>query len=620
MNGNLPTSILSFLGALVATLVLTPLVREINAKLGMIDYPDARRVNTVPVPRGGGIAIFVGVFSVFILLRKLFGIDMPGHADGRFFRIFILTFAVTALGYVDDKFSLKPLVKLAGQIVVAVMTWWWAGLGFSDLWPVIPAWLDCLITVFWIIGAVNAFNLIDGLDGLATGLGLVAVVGMAGALCFAKSVAEASFYFAFAGGLVGFLRYNYNPASVFLGDSGSMMIGYLLAVLPLCSHVPNSFMVSVGVPLLAMGVPVFDAFLAIVRRSIRKLLPNASAGSVMTADKDHLHHRILRTMGLNQKRAALALYALAAVLVVFAMAGMLLKTKSGGVWLVAIALVSAVMFRDMARVEFFDFGLLLNSVAHSDNSAARRFRAKLATPLLAAYDIAVLVVVYIVCVKLLVHYGGVHMLRVAGMLRVVCVFAGLAFFRTYSTAWGRATNSNYMWLLLACGFGTMLSSAIVYYFPFDFHRSTAAFTVLYASLSFVALAVGRSIRPIARDLFYAIDCSRIVSRKDVSRILVYGAGLRYQAFRREFVRKTSRNASVIVGLMDDDIFLRGQYVGDVKVYGPLMEAPEIINRLNADTVVVACEVSENWLNVIKETLAPTGVRIRMFEFKERELN
>ena len=619
MSGNLPASILAFIGSLAVTLVLTPLVRSINARLGMIDYPDARRVNTVPVPRGGGVAIFIGVFSVFALLRIFFGVSMPGHATGRFLRIFVLTFAVTALGYVDDKFSLKPFVKLAGQIAVAVLTWWWANLGFSDLWPAIPAWLDCIITVFWIIGAVNAFNLIDGLDGLATGLGLVAVVGMAGALCFAKSVAEATFYFAFAGGLVGFLRYNYNPASVFLGDSGSMMIGYLLSVLPLCSHVPNSFMVSVGVPLLAMGVPVFDAFLAIVRRTIRRLLSNGS-GSVMTADKDHLHHRILRSVGLSQRRAALALYALAVVLVGIAMAGMLLKTKSGGMWLVAIALVSAVMFRDMARVEFFDFGLLLDEVAHSSSSTARRFRAKLAVPMMAVFDIAALVLVYIVCVKLLVHNGGVHMLRTACMLRTVCVFMALLVFRVYSTAWARATNLNYMQLLLACGFGTVIGSAIVYYFPFDFHRSTAAFTALYASIAFVFLASVRSLRAVARDVFYAIDCSRIVARKDVSRILVYGAGLRYQAFRREFVRKASRNANVIVGIIDDDIFLRGQYVGDAKVYGPLIEAPEIINRLNADTVVVACEISEEWLKVVRETLAPTGVRIRMFEFKERELS
>ena len=111
MTGNLPTSILAFVGALVLTLVLTPVVRALNAKLGMIDYPDSRRVNTVPVPRGGGIAIFIGVFFVFALLRIFFGVNMPGHATGRFLRIFVLTFAVTTLGYVDDKFSPSQLCR-----------------------------------------------------------------------------------------------------------------------------------------------------------------------------------------------------------------------------------------------------------------------------------------------------------------------------------------------------------------------------------------------------------------------------------------------------------------------------------------------------------------------------
>ena len=618
MTGNLAVSILAFLGALVATLVLTPLARGFNAKIGMIDYPDARRINTRPVPRGGGVAIFIGVFSVFALLHVFFAVDMPGHATGRFLKISLLTFAITAVGYVDDKYSLRPLVKLSGQVAVAALTWWWTDLGFRDLWPNIPAWLDCLATVAWIVGAVNAFNLIDGLDGLAAGLGLVAVVGMAGALCFAKSVAETSFYFAFAGGLAGFLRYNYNPASVFLGDSGSMMIGYLLSVLPLCSHVSNSFMVSIGVPLLAMGVPVFDTFLAIVRRSIRKLLPGGS-GSVMTADRDHLHHRVLRSMGLNQRHAALALYGAAAVLVAIAIGGMVLKTKSGGMWLLAIAVFTAVVFRDMARVEFFDFGLLLDNIAHSGTSSARRLRARLAVPILALYDIVAISAAYYVSDMLMQQGGAVQFFRSACLLRVVCMFACLAFFRAYTTAWSRATNANYVRLFLGCMFGSALSSAVIYYLPGLMQGRLSATTVLFATVSFVALAAGRLVRSLARDIFYEIDCARVVARKDVSRILIYGAGLRYQAFHREFVRKVARNTSVIVGIIDDDIFLRGQYVGDMKVYGTLMDAPEIINRLNVDTVVVAFEVEESWLRVVKDALAGTGVRIKKFEFVETEV-
>ena len=614
----MPISILAFVGSLLATLALTPLFREINARLGMIDYPDARRINTRPVPRGGGVAVFIGVFSVFALLHFVFDVDMPGHAKGRFIKISLLTLAITAVGYADDKYSLKPLAKLFGQIAVAALTWWWTNLGFRDLWPAIPAWLDCLITIVWIVGAVNAFNLIDGLDGLAAGLGLVAVVGMAGALCFAKSVAEASFYFAFAGGLVGFLRYNYNPASVFLGDSGSMMIGYLLSVLPLCSHVSNSFMVSIGVPLLAMGVPVFDTFLAIVRRSIRKLLPGSS-GSVMTADRDHLHHRVLRSMGLNQRHAALALYGAAAVLVSIAIGGMILQTKSGGMWLLAIAVFSAVIFRDMARVEFFDFGLLLDNIAHSSTSSARRLRARLAVPILAIYDIGAVSIAYLFSDMLMQQGGTVQFFRSACLLRVVCMFVCLAAFRAYTTAWSRATNANYVRLFLGCMFGSALSSAVIYYIPGLMHGRISATTVLFAMLSFVALAGGRMVRSLARDIFYEIDCARVVARKDVSRVLLYGAGLRYQAFHREFVRKAARNTSVIVGIIDDDIFLRGQYVGDMKVYGTLMDAPEIINKLNVDTVVVAFEVKDSWLEVVKDALAGTGVRIKKFEFVETEV-
>jgi FlaA1/EpsC-like NDP-sugar epimerase len=138
-------------------------------------------------------------------------------------------------------------------------------------------------------------------------------------------------------------------------------------------------------------------------------------------------------------------------------------------------------------------------------------------------------------------------------------------------------------------------------------------------LSFILIAMARIARPVVRDLFYALDCSRLRGRKDVSRILIYGAGLRYRSFRRELVRRTTANNRIIVGLLDDDVLMRGQYIGGIKVYGTLMEAPEIINVVNADAVVVACEVSDQWLNVIRKTLAPTGVKITHFTFSEKEI-
>ena len=167
-----------FFSALALTLVLTPIVREINRRLGMVDKPDPRRINKVPIPRGGGIALFLGLFGSFMVYVLVTGSRWIGSGVGTHpLRITLLASAVFLLGLADDKWSLPPKLKLLGQIAVAFATWAWGGLGFHTLWPALPAALDCVITVFWIVGAVNAFNLIDGLDGLASGIALIAVLG-----------------------------------------------------------------------------------------------------------------------------------------------------------------------------------------------------------------------------------------------------------------------------------------------------------------------------------------------------------------------------------------------------------------------------------------------------------
>lgn len=618
---------LAFLGSLALSLLLTPVVREINRSLGIVDKPGPRRINKTPVPRGGGIAIFVAVFLVFSLLFAVFDLQLPGRATGHFMRICLLSAIITAVGYADDKFSLGPKVKLAAQIVVALLTWWWVGLGFSDFWPELPMWMDCILTVGWIVGAINAFNLIDGMDGLAAGLGIVATMGMAGGLFFTGHAGETAFYFAFAGGLLGFLRYNYHPATVFLGDSGSMMIGYILAVLPLCSHVPRSFLVSMGVPFLSLGVPIFDTLLAILRRTIRHAIvkvegcevAEGDSARVMTADHDHIHHRIMRAMGFNQRRAAWALYLLAIVFVAVGFFGLVLESRSGGLWLAFVAFVSFVIFRDMARVELFDAGRLLSDMARSTDANARRLRARFATPLYLGADLAAMILTYAFCCVALKYPWDSSVWRVPLLVRVAILFGFLVLFRTYVTVWSRAMNSNFARLFVACMFGTVAGSAILYYIPNHRPANLVLFTVLYSVIVFIAIAGVRMLRPVVRDLFYAIDCSRLRERKDVSRVIVYGAGLRYRTFRRELVRTTSANSRIIVGIIDDDVFLKNHFIGGIKVLGTLMDAPELVNKLNADAVVIAFDISDEWLEIVKKTLAPTGVRITKFAFEEKEI-
>ena len=590
----------AFLAPLVVTLLATPVVRELNRRLGMVDKPDPRRINKVPIPRGGGVALVFGVLVPYLSFHLVTGRPwIQGLSDPQAYALSALAVAITLLGFADDRFSLPPKAKLLGQVVVAVLVWAWAGLGFRVLWPALPVGLDCLLTVFWIVGAVNAFNLIDGLDGLASGLALIAVVGMAGALFFMRNPQATLFYFALAGGLLGFT----------------------VSTLPLASQVPNSFLVSVGVPLLAMGVPIFDTALAILRRSVRHLLArrlpgtDAKAGEVMTADADHLHHRILRAVGLNQRKAAWILYVCAASLVVTGLVAMLLKSHAAGLWLAALAVSAVVIFKD-AKIELFDAGSLLNAVAHASDRQSRRRFAVLSVPFYVFFDLFALVAVFFVCAWALRMPLDLHAIRAHLSVRVFSTFAFLVFFRAYRTAWSRALPSNYVRLFLACAFGSVAGSVFVYYWPSLSIFQLKAMTLAYAVVAFTALLVLRAFRGLVRDVFYAVDCSRLVARKDVSRILVYGAGLRYQAFRRELVRTTAANDRIIVGLLDDNVYLKGRYIGGIRVCGTINDAPSVVNALNVDAVVVACRVSDDWLKVVREILRPTGVKLTLFSFSE----
>ena len=609
----------TFLLALGFTLFLTPLVREMNRRLGMVDKPDARRINKIPIPRGGGLALFLGVVGAYLVMWGFSSFHFV--ASAQYLKLILLSAGIVFLGLADDKFSLPPKVKLLGQVVIAALTWAWAGLGFSDLWPFIPAWIDCVITVFWIVGAVNAFNLIDGLDGLASGLAFIATIGMAGALIFTGRPSSTIFYFALAGGLLGFLRYNYNPASVFLGDCGSMFIGFVLSSLPLLSHEPNSYLVSIGVPLLAMGVPIFDTSLAILRRMIRRLLNRGTpAGRVMTADKDHLHHRILRSVGLSQRKAAWVLYFFAAFLVAVGLIGMALKSRSGGLWLLAVTIAAIVVYRDISRIELFDIGQLLNSVAHDRRVSMRRRLAYAEVPLWVIFDIVTIAVLYFIVLNAFSMDVTRVMVMKALPIRVLAIFVFLVLFRVYRVIWSRAMVSNFLALGGACVLGALLSSVVIYYYPGFNDERLIQFTFCFASLTAFFLAVGRLFRSFVRDIFYAVDCARLQEGREVSRILVYGAGLRFRSFRRELVRRATACNRLIVGIIDDDLTLRGRYIGGIQVLGPLLQAPQIIRETKADTVVIVCELAEDWVKIVKETLEPTGVRVTLFTLHETLLS
>jgi FlaA1/EpsC-like NDP-sugar epimerase len=305
---------------------------------------------------------------------------------------------------------------------------------------------------------------------------------------------------------------------------------------------------------------------------------------------------------------------------------MYLDSRAGGLWLLSFAIICVIALKDLARIELFEAGRLLDSVAHNEGVVYRRRIERLSIVMYLIFDIAAVVLALLASIRLTNISFDLKLLRIIMPVYFFCVFACLVFFRIYVTVWARAMVSNYLRLFVACVFGAVLGAVGVYYSSIGPSVSCIAFPVLFMLLAFSALLGVRFLRPIVRDVIFEIGCMRLQARKDnVERILVYGSGLRYRAFRREMVRSFATNSRIIVGLLDDNMLLHGKYIGSVKVFGGIHQAPRIINQLNIDAVVVACEVSDKKKNVILETLAETGVKISFFGFCEtsapyKELN
>ena len=610
-----------FVGALCLSLILTPVCRVLATRLGMVDQPSARRINKTPIPRGGGLAIYLALTAMLYVGADMLGLFLVPSAD-TIHLLMTLAGALCLLGLADDKFSLPPLVKLGGQIAVALGAWFWAHVSFAVHYPMLPSWLDCPFTVFWIVGAINAFNLIDGLDGLATGLASIAAVGMAGALFFSGQPENTLIYFAFLGSCLGFLRYNFNPASVFLGDTGSMFLGFSLATMPLAAGGSNSLFVSLGVPILAMGVPIFDTALAILRRVVRALLrqmSGAEAGNthVMAADTDHLHHRILRQF-VSQRRAALVLYGMAFLFVAIGLGGLVLKGRAVALYIVGFIVAATVLFRDMRRIELWDTGRLLNAVAREKHPVVSRRRQMLRVPARLTLDIAVLIGVWILSALTLSKPLTEAALRRGLAIYTIPVFLCLVFFRSYQTVWGRAQLSNYMRLVLAVVLGTGIAVAVIEFAQLP-HSSLFMFSCLYMTLAILALVATRVLRAVVRDFFYALDSGHLSDSSGSVRTVVYGAGLRYRAFRRELVRSVGNDANrrVIVGLLDDDTLLRNQYIGGIRIFGTLEQAPTILPRLKADLVVIACQMTPERRADAHRILSACKIPVVEWTFEEK---
>ncbi|MCW1076156.1 undecaprenyl/decaprenyl-phosphate alpha-N-acetylglucosaminyl 1-phosphate transferase [Streptococcus anginosus] len=365
--------ILVLLGTFFIGVVLTPLVRLLAFKIGAVDYPNARRINKKPMPSSGGLAIVIS-FSVATLVFMPMIVQATFHGKGYFDYIWPVVSGggiIALTGLIDDVKELKPLAKMSGIVLAASLIWLLTDFRLNHFkipfgGPLLhfAPWLSFILTVIWIISITNAVNLIDGLDGLVSGVSIISLVTMGIVSYFFlpdHNVFLTLTIFVLVMSIAGFFPYNYHPAIIYLGDTGALFIGFMIAVLSL-QGLKNATAVAVITPMIILGVPITDTFLAIVRRTL-------SGQKFYTPDKRHLHHRLL-SLGLTHRGTVLVIYGIS---MIFAMISLLLNVSSriGGTLLIIGLLFGVELLVELIGVLGQNRTPLLNVLRFIGNSAYR---------------------------------------------------------------------------------------------------------------------------------------------------------------------------------------------------------------------------------------------------------
>lgn len=330
---------LIFILAMIATwllsLILTPLVRFLSLRVGAVDQPNARRINTLPMPSAGGLAVFLSFLIVTtMVLPKITGhIEAPRPYLTYILPVLVGAAIVTFTGYLDDILEISAKKKMLGIFLAAVIIWGFTDFRFDSFkipfgGPMLSFGpiLTFFLTIIWIVSITNAINLIDGLDGLVAGVSVISLVTMGIVSYFFLPQVDLFLtitIFILIAAIMGFFPYNYHPAIIYGGDTGALFIGFMIGVLSL-QGLKNATAVAVVTPVLILGVPVVDTAVAIVRRKL-------SGRKISEADKMHLHHRLL-AMGFTHRGAVLVVYGIA---ILFSLIALLFNISSrlGGVLL-----------------------------------------------------------------------------------------------------------------------------------------------------------------------------------------------------------------------------------------------------------------------------------------------
>jgi UDP-GlcNAc:undecaprenyl-phosphate/decaprenyl-phosphate GlcNAc-1-phosphate transferase len=591
------------------SLLLNRSLLRLAPRLGLMDQPGERRIHLMAIPRIGGIAIWVTFLCVTGGAVLLGPMDVSGHLSWTWLRAFTAgSLVLMVAGFFDDRSGLPPLVKLGAHFLAPTV--------FYLLHPIqtgfFPAdwspFFDYGVFVIWAVVLINAFNLIDGLDGLCGGLALVSALTLA-SIAFVNQRADSAFLLlVMAGAIVGFLRYNINPARIFLGDAGSMLIGFFLATAATDAVGRKVVVGAILLPIAIAGVPLLDVLLAIWRRSAKKFVKQlqgqATAGGIMAADADHLHHRLLASGG-SQHKVAMVLHGIAILLAVLAFLPMLFGNRVMALSLVGLLVIVLVGIRNLARLEIEYTG----SVIHLAIKLGSRWRRVAAALFL--YDFLVLCASGVVAV-LIETSGLARGQNVDDLAKFVVVYTVLGCIATlvvkvHHRLWVRATMRDILalqfWLMVAA-LGTFALFGFVYV-------SLEWSALRLAIISYVLGCIGLCLPRITLDLLreFALEARyrnpKVAGHGERGSVVILGAG-DLGTLLLDHLKSSSHDlypGMKVLGFIDEFGVLHGRRLRSFRILGGLECIPDLVTNANLKGIILAIRNPSDELLLQIELLA-----------------
>ena len=609
MFGSFDKYLLVFLTGLVVTYLLTPLVRALAHRFGVVDIPNARRAHQHPTARGGGVAVVIGVHAACLVAVLYPWPELAGSLDFAWWKRFALASLILfVVGVIDDVRGMKPLVKLGGQTAAALIMAL-SGARFGQLLGHdLPPALDCLLVVVWLVAVINAFNLIDGLDGLASGLAIISGLGLCGVLLLQHLPGNVLVVLGFVGACLGFLRYNFHPASIFLGDTGSMFLGFTLGLVSLQTFNKETFLISLTIPLLVLGIPIYDALLAFWRRSARLWSDDHGDGpkrGIMQPDLEHLHHR-LKKSGLSTRKVAVFLYVLNGT---FILVGLLLtsfRSHAAGIFLIALLAGAYVLMRHLAVIELRETGrALLKGLRRPTHATLKA----LAYPVWDMFWLAGSLA--LIMWELEVQKVGFWRAWFLDLpLWVTPTFLLLALSRTYLTYWPRARLRDVLMVLFWLEMGVLFSLGLALIMDPAAGEKWFLRALLIAGISHPVIMLSRLVYRCLDELVIWLKRQGDTPTSG-ERILLYGAGVRAQLFLKDHAVNNSKQTDnrFIAGFMDDESALHFQWVYGFLVLGGLKDLPQLLVRHQINRIIIVADLTATNRAAVSQLAAEAGITL-----------